>query len=310
MKQILLVLFSVLTLSSCGSSAPKTAATADSVGQKLAPIAKVTIPMTITDQQAKIEWSAANYWNLFDFADTTYINSGELEQSFVDWVILLPYVKSAQRQANLTTIFTKANTASSDMFYEFIRLAERYLYDPNSPMRNEDVYIDVLRTELALSFLPEIEKIRPQSQLDLALKNRVGDKAADFNYTTIKGESGRLSGVKSELLVVFFNNPDCPNCKEVRSRLNVATRVRELEKAGRLKVLAVYPDENRKQWEDYAPNIPDRWINAMSTSKIDSEGKYDLRAIPTLYLLDMSKKVLLKDVPVDQMIGYLEQVIK
>lgn len=310
MKYTFLLILSVLTLSSCGSTTPKAATTTDSVAQKLAPIAKVTPPMTITDQQTKVEWVAANYWNLFNFADTTYISSAELEQAFVDWVVILPYTNGEQRQANISAILTKANTAASDMFYEFVRLAERYLYDPNSPMRNEDIYIDVLRAELALPFLPEIEKIRPKAQLELALKNRVGDKAADFSYTTIKGAKGNLSSINSELLIVFFNNPDCPNCKEVRGQLSVATRVRELEKEGRLKILAIYTDENRKLWEEYAPNIPDRWINAMSVQKMESDQKYDLRAIPTLYLLDASKKVLLKDITPDQLVGYLEQVVK
>ncbi|MDE7122932.1 MAG: DUF5106 domain-containing protein, partial [Alistipes sp.] len=45
-----------------------------------------------------------------------------------------------------------------------------------------------------------------------------------------------------------------------------------------------------------AGDVPSSWIDACDPSgAIRSEGLYDLRAIPSLYLLDARKRVLLKD---------------
>ena len=68
---------------------------------------------------------------------------------------------------------------------------------------------------------------------------------------------------------------------------------------GKVKVLAVYPDEDMKAWRDYLPHFPSAWINAYDADlKIKSAELYDLKAIPTLYLLDSNKTVMLRDAPV------------
>ena len=50
------------------------------------------------------------------------------------------------------------------------RLADKYLYDPNSPMRNEEFYIPVLDAMLASPLLEEIEKVRPKARREIAQK--------------------------------------------------------------------------------------------------------------------------------------------
>ncbi|MEG1897845.1 MAG: DUF5106 domain-containing protein [Mucinivorans sp.] len=307
MKKIFLVLICSVSLQACGVPAKKAvdAQQNDTVAQAVAPIKKVVLPLTITDRDEKIEWTAINYWNLFPFADTTYIASPELEQAFVDWIVLMPYVKESVRQSSFAATFNKANAAKREMLDEFMRLAEQYLYDPNSPMRNEEVYIAVLRAELELDALMDVEKLRPKDQLDMALKNRIGQRATDFAYTNINGSNGRLSTVKSELLILFFNDPDCPNCKQVRLGMMANEGLLALEKQGRLKVMAIYVGQDRQQWQNYAHNIPAQWLNVQGEKALDKERLYDLRASPTLYLLDAKKNVILKDCTLDQIVNYL-----
>ena len=65
---------------------------------------------------------------------------------------------------------------------------------------------------------------------------------------------------------------------------------------GRLKVLALYPDEDLAAWRDYRSNMPASWINAYDKGCVIREkSTYNLSAIPALYLLDRDKRVLVKD---------------
>ena len=65
---------------------------------------------------------------------------------------------------------------------------------------------------------------------------------------------------------------------------------------GRLKVLALYPDEDLTEWRDYRDHIPASWINAYDKGCVVREKSlYALHAIPALYLLDSRKRVLVKD---------------
>lgn len=263
-------------------------------------------PLTLTDPAARLEWVAVNYWNNSSFADTVFLNSDVMEQAYVDWINLLANVPAptADRAIGSTMHRTDSTTTARTRFNA---LAERYLYDPNSPMRNENIYIIVLRHMMASAVLDSVEKIRPAAHLQMALKNRVGDRAAEFSYEDIDGLKGSLGALRAPYTLLFFNNPDCTACKEIREALSASPAVDELQKSGKLRILAIYTDEDLAAWKRYAPNIPARWINAQN-KELHTSRQYDLKAIPTLYLLDKDKKVLLKDVDFRQLIPYLEQL--
>ena len=125
---------------------------------------------------------AVHYWDYFNFADTTLISRPEItEQAFVDFISILPY--TAKAQVAVDTLFRRA-MVKKEMLYHFISLADKYLYEPNSPMYNEELHILVLRSLLGNPGLDDWDKERPRYLLEMALKNRPGDVAADFTYRT------------------------------------------------------------------------------------------------------------------------------
>ena len=64
-------------------------------------------------------------------------------------------------------------------------------------------------------------------------------------------------------------------------------------------VLTVYPDDDLQEWKSHLPQLPSNWLNAYDTDMVITKEKlYDLRFIPTIYLLDKNKKVILKDTSV------------
>lgn len=71
--------------------------------------------------------------------------------------------------------------------------------------------------------------------------------------------------------------------------------------AGDLTVLSLYPDKQLDLWYKHAKDFPPQWIVACDpVQAIDREQLYDLQAIPSLYLLDQDKTVLLKDAAYEQ----------
>ena len=54
--------------------------------------------------------------------------------------------------------------------------------------------------------------------------------------------------------------------------------------------------------------MPDSWVVAYDAEQaVNEKETYVLPAIPTLYLLDRDKRVLLKDAPVEQVEYYLKK---
>ena len=262
------------------------------------------VPVMLTDPDQQVDYLIKHYWDLFDFADTAYVSSPEItEQAWVDYIDLLRRIPLDKAQEEMKTMMLKSAQNSKDLFKYFTDMADKYLYDPNSPARNEELYIPVLEVMIQTSALIDVEKMLPKHRLEWAFKNRVGTKAVNFQYTDITGKTGTLYQVKAEYLLVFFNNPGCHSCKEHIEGLLGSAIMNMLLSEGRLKILSVYSDNKLEEWKKYYADYPAEWINGYD-KLLAVEKKYDLKAIPTLYLLDKNKMVLLKDAPIGLIENY------
>ena len=82
--------------------------------------------------------------------------------------------------------------------------------------------------------------------------------------------------------------------------------INQLLEQKRLTVLSIYPDEELDEWRKHLNEFPKEWVNGYDkTFAIKEQQLYDLKAIPTLYLLNKDKTVLLKDAPAQTIEEYL-----
>lgn len=248
-----------------------------------------------------------HYWDRFDFSDTLFVRKADtlsMLEAFAAYVSLLS--DQPTDSAPMDSLMRRAS-ASEPMLRYFSMLAERVLRDPNSPLRSGEFYIPVLRAQLESPYLDEYEKLGPEYDLQIALQNRLGQPANDFRYTLASGATGRLYDIRAEYMLLFINNPGCPMCRQIREAIVSSPMLSEMQERGRLKVLALYPDEDLTEWHAYREQIPASWINSYDAGCVIREtGSYDLEAIPALYLLDSRKRVLVKD---STDVPYIEEVI-
>lgn len=297
-KNLILAAAILIILTACGRGNKNK--NTETQNQRRVTFTMPEVPFMISSPQERAEYLSVHYWDNFDFTDTLYKNNPEVtEQAFVDYINSLTYAQPSSAYTSMKETMAKAE-ADTGIFSYFTRLANKYLYDPNSPMRNEELYIPVLEQMIASENISELEKERPRHRLKMAMNNRVGQKAIDFNYTTSRGEKSTLYKIEAPYLILFINNPGCTACKGYIEKMMNSWKMDSLFKGRIVKVLALYTDENIAEWVDYAPQIPFSWINAYNPDlKIRDGELYDLKAIPTLYLLDKDKKVLLKDTTVE-----------
>jgi len=256
------------------------------------------IPDVLTTPADRAAYLTLHYWDHFDFADTTLIGRPEItEQAFVDFINVLPHTPREHAQAAVDTLVGRS-LVCKEMFYHFIELADKYLYEPNSPMYNEELHILALRAIVNNPRVEDVDKIRPRSLLEIALRNRPGDVAADFVFTRRDGSRGRLSEIKAEYLLLYFNDPECDECRTMKDRLAISPVLNRLLESGHLKLLSVCVEGRTEAWKKAV--FPARWIDACDVSQhLTRDQLYDLKAMPTLYLLDAQKRVILKDAPIE-----------
>ncbi|WP_313419546.1 DUF5106 domain-containing protein [Sphingobacterium multivorum] len=264
-----------------------------------------------TAQQGKKSLSTADstlfhFWDKFDMQDTTQVKNPEKgEQQLADFIQLLAQTPdSATRDKAVDLMLDKAKVNRTSFDY-FIKQYEHYLYDGNSPMRNDIVYESVLRYLVKTDLLSGLEKEAYRPTYKLVLRNKEGKTAEDFTYELANGKKQKLSDTKSKYTFLIFYDPDCSHCKETIHQLRDTPQLVQLFSQLQVKVLAIDPWGDRTKWKNFQSELADQWINGFdSESKILSFNLYDLKASPTIYLLDENKKVVLKDTYLQQVIAY------
>ena len=266
------------------------------------------IPVVLNTVSQRADYMVKHYWDRFDFTDTTYVSQIDVaEQAWVDYCDLLEHVPLSDAQTAIKETIGRAGK-NKKMLDFFAELADKYLYDPNSPMRNEELYIPVLEALTASPMLNETEKIRPQARLELAQKNRLGTKALNFTYTLDSGAKGTLYQFPAEYTLLFINNPGCHACSEMIEGLKSSPVINGFIAGKKLRGLSLYPDEELDEWKKHRGDFAKEWTNGYDKELvIKNKNLYDLRAIPTLYLLDKNKIVLLKDATLQKVEQYLAE---
>lgn len=194
----------------------------------------------------------------------------------------------------------------SNVFEELGRLAKHYLYDPNSPVRNEDLYFFFVDRLGRSDLIDNGYRMGYEWDARMCSLNRVGTKAADFSFTDTRGRVRTLYGVKAEYVVLIFGNPGCTACREIMEDMESSPEVSALITSGRLQVVDVYIDQEIDDWKAHIPDYPASWINGYDHNyAIRTDLIYNVRGIPSIYLLDAEKTVLLKDTPSERLLAAL-----
>lgn len=295
-----------LLLCSCKNGNASSQSTNETIQDTIKSITLPAIPAMMTAPEQRADFLVKHYWDNVNFADTNYIHHPEVtEQAWADYCDILNHVPLETAQEAMRKTIERTNI-DKKVFTYITDLADKYLYDPNSPMRNEEFYIPVLDAMLDSPLLEEIEKVRPKARRELAQKNRIGTKALNFNYTLASGAQGSLYQLQAEYILLFINNPGCHACTETIDALKNAPIINQLLEQKRLTVLSIYPDEELDEWRKHLNEFPQEWINGYDKKfAIKEQQLYDLKAIPTLYLLNKEKTVFLKDATAQAVEEYL-----
>ncbi|MDO4704312.1 DUF5106 domain-containing protein [Tannerella sp.] len=286
----------------CGTST-------DVPGQKT--FKQVEVPAVYTEPRLRAEYLAMHYWDHFDFADTVFVGSAAYitEQALVDFFSIFPYAPYQTSCNGIKRLLDQAQKNCA-LYAFFTSKMEQYLFHPASPMRNEEFFVPVLEHMVGSDSLDAYRKARPRAMLAQVQKNRPGMLAADIRYTTEKGSQGTLYDLKTDFVLVFFHGLDLGNASEVSRVIDASQPVKEMIAQKKLTVLSIYPDRAEEQWKKYLSQMPQTWIHGYDKElDIQQQQTYVLRVLPTLYLLDKERKVVMKDVAFSYVELYLNSLL-
>lgn len=184
----------------------------------------------------------------------------------------------------------------SSVFYRTVDYLEKPFGKANSAYRNEDLYAEILQAKIKSEWIDSATKAKTREKLFVLMQNRPGSTANDFIYITPGGFKKKMYELKADFTILFFYNPECGACKDVKEAIFGSAVIKGKIKSKDLKVLAIYTDKSEKTWLDHLPEMPAEWLHGRDEDEFLYKNQvYELRVIPTVYLLDKDKKVVLKD---------------
>ena len=232
------------------------------------------LPDTLRSVEQRAGYLSEHYWDNYNFADTLMLKSEEVtEQGFVNFIDILGRFNPAIAQKGIAGFTQRAfkNAAAKERFESLI---EHYFENPQSPLRNDRVYLLFLEEMKNSPCFDEAEKERLAFKIKTTNKNLPGDIAINFNFKDENGMSHQLSDYRDQKVILYFYDPDCENCHKVSAWLKQQTIPADI------KVLKIIAD------------------NPISHI-------YSLRAMPTIFLLDKGNQVVLKDCTAQELIAYV-----
>lgn len=307
-------LISALALVSCAGG-----------GSKSAPenidFPMVRVPGMVGDGADGLEYLHSHYWDEFlsldgpcDTAGILGVRKGEVAKALSNYISLSESVPLEFAQDNIRKFFlaleAKQEEDTASRFFRLMtEMVSLYLYDPNSPLRNEDLYLPFVRCAAVSEYTREDMRPAYQYEAEACALNQQGHYVPDFKIRDINGRTFTLYSVKAEYTMLFFSNPDCGDCKNIISQVMGREYVEREIEAGRLAVVNVYIDEDVRAWRKYEKNYPRSWRNGYDPKfVIRKDELYNVRAIPSLYLLDSGKRVIMKDAPTEKVMRYLDNI--
>ena len=269
------------------------------------------IPSELRDIPLRAGFLIEHFWDNLDFKNDSRINDMPfLEQNFANFVNVFPPASEQSRLIAVDTLMHRASI-NPNLYKSFIDIAEKYLYELESPVANDDTYALFLNNIISSPYLDDIHKLRYKAQLEAVTKNHPGLIAADFDFFKPDNSLSSLyktnTNPPSDLILIFYD-PTCEHCLEVIAEMRQSDLIRKKITDGNLNVLALFSGEDKDLWLANLGYLDQKWIAGYDDGTLQDEGLYILRTMPTIYLLDSSKRVILKEPSLEKLLSALNEL--
>jgi peroxiredoxin len=130
--------------------------------------------------------------------------------------------------------------------------------------------------------------------VNLFNRNPLGEPAQDLFLQDSRGRSVNLLKGNAKHTVIYFYSPDCPVCEASTADIKAMSSL--LHKKG-VRVVAVYTGTDGLRFKKNCRKLPLSWTKLWDGGHYSQmHDKYNLTAVPAIYLLDKDKNVVAKEI--------------
>lgn len=250
-------------------------------------------PDSISNLQDRSDWLMQHFWDGMDFANKQTVDQNALNDAFAVYTAPMQFASVTEVNASIDKLISRYSK-NPVLSLQFGKAAEEALYGPRAYFWNDELYLKFLDALVSNKGIKKERKLRYNRQRDLISATMVGKRPPAFDYLTPQGKKSRFdpTGV---ITLIEFGDPDCTDCRHARLKMETNVTFGRLIDTGKLNVMFINvdPDEG---WEQKLASYPAKWHVGASDDVADL---YDLRATPSIYIVDRNGTVAAKNVDIE-----------
>lgn len=276
-------------------------------------------PKTRKDTIAQYRYGKEHYWDGIDFMDGRLVRTPVFENKLSDYLEnwISPDADSVIFEFNWMIALGR----NDDEMYKYLvgYFVDHYMYP--KIMGQDKVFLHVYEQYLSgdtpkANWLNERQMKIIKDRAYMLMANQLGTKAYDIELPDSAGKMKSMYQLQAKYTVVAFWDVHCGKCREEMPRMDTIYNTKWKQRG--VKIYAVMVNESSlADWPAYIKQHGPTWVHvhqpaAMRTAE-EKAGKpnfrqlYDMRSTPTLFLLDAEKRIIAKNVSLNDLDKLLDQ---
>lgn len=274
------------------------------------------VPENTKDRDMEIRrqayyYSKHHYWDYTNFADSTLIRTPIFKNKLDDYFKNMVVVHPDSLYHSCVEILEKARPCKP-MFKYLMNYCLVYTFD-NKIMGMDEAFVKLGQHYYVSGIVDWLDKDQMKKITDEVIKrqyNLLNHKAIDLKLPSIDGNYVSLYETQAPYILLIFWEPNCGHCKK---QIPLAKKeIHDRFAPHGLKVFAVNTHTDQKAWEEFVEkNELFDFINCWDPKRQSNYWTiYNVFSTPVMYILDKDKKIIAKNLAVDQMVDLLTKEYK
>ncbi len=262
-------------------------------------------PEELTTLSERCDYLVGRFWAGMDFKGGLS-KIDKFKSTFADWISFMPYAHADTVHAAIDRVLYRVRK-SGPQTLALARMAEEYTYSDTAEIFSEEIYYPFAKAAAGHKKISDADRARFRSHVQIIDNTRTGGFVKHLDFVTTQNEKKTIDDVRTQMVILFFNDHDCDDCALARVRLSADINATALIRAGLLTVLSIEPGEASTEWLAAAATYPSDWISGASE---DADAYFPLRTSPSIYLLDSRHKIIAKEISIDGLLAALAALRK
>ncbi|MCM1355760.1 MAG: DUF5106 domain-containing protein [Staphylococcus sp.] len=264
------------------------------------------IPDSINVFQDRCDYLARHFWDFCELKKA-FSARNKMAEEFKVYISILKNASSDSAIASVRRFTKKLEKQPSDQLF-IAGCAEDLLYGDSAELWIDALYLPFAEAVASNKKIDKASKARYASQAKILSRSLLRGPAPSIPYTTREGTTGNLDNDSAEVVIVFFNDPDCDECNMARLRLDADISMNDLIREGKAKVVSISLCEPTPEWKEAVASFPAQWTVGANP---DADLQIDLRnGPPDFYILDRNHKIRFKHLMIDDVLDVTRQLKK